>query len=147
MFELTPFERRNHRHMAAYNPFREFEDFERNFFHNDFGLTEFKMDIKDEGNAFVLEADLPGFNKDDIHVDVDGNYLTISAERHNESEKKDKHGNYIRQERSYGSYSRSFDVSNVKTDDIKVAYKDGVLRLNLPKKDGTLPGSRRLEIE
>lgn len=131
--------------MAAYNPFRELEDLERSFWGSN-PLGEFKTDIKDNGDSYLLEAELPGFNKDDIHVDIDGGYLTISAERHSENEEKDKKGNYIKCERSYGSFSRSFDVSNVKTEEIAAEYKDGVLKLTMPKKEGTLPSSRRLEI-
>ena len=145
MFELTPFDRRHHNHMESYNPFREWEDFEKNFF-KETSLAEFKTDIRDEGNAYVLEADLPGFKKEDIHIDLDRDYLTIRAERHNESEKKDKKGNYVRCERSYGSFSRSFDVSAVKTEEIEASYEDGVLKLHMPKKDGDTPTTRRLEI-
>lgn len=146
MFELTPYDRRRHSHMEPYNPFRELENLERNFFREN-SLAEFKTDIKDEGNAYVLEADLPGFKKEDINIDLDDDYLTIRAERHEESEKKDKKGNYIRCERSYGSFSRSFDVSNVKTDEITASYQDGVLKLHMPKKDGGTPKTRRLEIK
>lgn len=145
MFEMTPFDRRR-RHAAVYNPFREFENLERSFF-GDHAFSEFRTDIEDKGDSYVLEAELPGFEKDEIHVDIDDNYLTISAERRSECEEKDKKGNYIRCERSYGSLSRSFDVSNVKTEEIHAAYKNGVLRLTMPKKEETPPSSRRLEIE
>ena len=71
---------------------------------------------------------------------------TISAERSNETEKKDDKGNFVRRERSYGSFSRSFDVSSVKTEDITGEYKDGVLTLTMPKKEENVPTSRRIEI-
>ncbi|HIZ21051.1 MAG TPA: Hsp20/alpha crystallin family protein [Firmicutes bacterium] len=143
MFELSPF-RRNHG-MASFDPFREMEEMERRFFHD--VPTEFCTDIRDTGEAYVLEADLPGFQKGDIAIDVDDNRLTIRAERHTEAEQKDKKGNYVRCERSYGSYQRSFDVSQVKADAITAEYKDGVLKLTLPKKDAPAPTSRRLEIQ
>ena len=73
--------------------------------------------------------------------------MTIRAERHSEVEKKDKKHKYIRSERSYGSYSRSFDLSDVNSDDIKCKYDNGVLTLTLPKKEPQSPSSRRLEIE
>lgn len=105
-------------------------------------------DIKDNGDSYQLEADLPGFSKDDIKIDIEGDYLRINADRHSEIEEKDKQGNYIRCERSYGSYSRSFDVSDVKTDEIKSTYKDGVLTLNMPKKETkVIPAIKRIEIE
>ncbi len=148
------FTRKNNENaMTNYNPFRMMDDFERDFFGDPFGyfrggsLAEFKTDVKDEGDSFVLEADLPGFDKKDVHLDVDGDVLTVSAERHSEHEDKDKKGKYLCCERSYGAYSRSFDVSGIKADQIKAKYENGVLTLTMPKKTATLPQSRRLEIE
>lgn len=144
MFELTPFVRRNH--AAVYDPFRMFDEMEKRFF-KEGGIGEFKTDIRDTGEAYELEADLPGVKKEDIKVELDGNYLTVSAERNTESGEKDKKGNYVRRERSYGSYSRSFDVSGIQTDQITASYNDGVLQLRLPKKQEALPTTRRLEIQ
>ena len=76
MFELRPFERRNN-HIAAYDPW---DQMERAFFGDGSwgrGLSEFKTDIQDKGDSYLLEADLPGFKKEDIHVDVDGDTMTI----------------------------------------------------------------------
>lgn len=149
MFELS---RRNN-NKALYNPFREMDEIEKKFFGEPFGfftgggIDEFKTDIKDEGDHFELEADLPGFDKKDIHLDINGDVLRISAERHSEHEEKDKKGKFVRCERSYGSYSREFDMSNIKSDDIKAKYENGVLKLKLPKKEQTLPESKHLEIE
>ena len=151
MFELT---RRNNNHSVnAYNPFRDMEEFERNFFGYPFGsffgsqdLAAFKTDLTDEGDHYLLEADLPGFEKKDIHLDVDGDVLTVTAERHSKVEEKEK-DKVIRVERSYGSYSRQFDVSGVKTDEIKAKYDNGVLKLTLPKKEDVVPTARHLEIE
>ncbi len=145
MFEMTPFERRHHG-MSSMNPFRELEEMERDFFRSP-GLAEFKTDIHDSGDAYVLEADLPGFKKDDIHLDIEDHYLKISAERHTRSEEKDDKGCLLRSERSYGSFSRRFDISGVKEDAIKAAYKDGVLTLTMPKKEPAQPSARRLDIE
>lgn len=143
MFELTPFVKRNN--AAVYDPFRLFDEMERNFFKGS-SIGEFRADIQDTGDAYELEADLPGVKKEDIQVELDNNYLTISAERHAEKDEKDKKGNYVRRERSYGSYSRSFDVTGVQTDQITAEYTDGVLKLRLPKKQESLPTTRRLEI-
>ena len=91
MFELT--RRNNNHHVNAYNPFRELEEFERNFFGNPFAsffssgdLAEFKTDVTDEGDHYLLEADLPGFEKKDIQLDISGDTLTVSAERHSRIE-------------------------------------------------------------
>ena len=148
MFDLT---RKNNNHLVnSYNPFREMEEMENKFFNNFFGnndLAEFKSDLTDEGDHYLLESDLPGFDKKDIHLDVEDDVLTISAERHSKYEKKDKKDKFVCMERSYGSYSRQFDVSGIKTDEIRAKYENGVLKLILPKKDSVEPARRHLEIE
>ena len=142
---LVPYARKNHA-VSNFNPFHDFDELERAFF-SDNVLGEFKTDIQEDGDSFVLEADLPGFKKEDIHVDVKDNTLSITAERHSEFEKKDKKNSYLRFERSFGSYSRSFDVSGIDCANIKASYKDGVLLLTLPKQKKEEPTGRRLEIE
>ena len=100
--------------------------------------------MTDEGDHYLLEADLPGFEKKDITLDIQNDTLIVRAERKSKVEEKDK---VIRMERSYGSYTRSFDISGVDADKIKAKYVDGVLRLTLPKLEQRLPEGRRLEIE
>ncbi len=150
MFEMRPYTKKNN---SFYNPFRDMDEFEKKFFASPFGffengaLDEFKTDVKDEGDRYELEADLPGFEKKDIHLDINGDILTVSAERHSEHEEKDKKGKYVRCERSYGTYSRDFDVSGVDTEGIKAKYENGVLKLTMPKKADALPEAKHLEIE
>jgi len=148
MFEMKPY-RRNQ--VSTWNPFNEMDEFEKHFFDDNFfgsrALAEFKTDITDEGNAYQLKADLPGFRKEDIHLDVEEDTLIISAERHSENEEKDKKGKFVRCERSYGSYARSFDVSGIKVDGITAKYDDGVLTLTMPKRDVEVKSSKHLEIE
>lgn len=151
MFELRPYRKNNN--VVTYNPFKEMEDFEKAFFGDPFGgffrnsdIAEFKTDITDEGDHYLLEADLPGFDKNDIHIDLDGETLTIRAERHSEKKSEDKN-KYVCMERSYGKYARSYDVSAVDTENIKAKYDNGVLSLTLPKKTQTLPEKKQLEIE
>ena len=110
-------------------------------------LAEFKTDVTDEGDHYLLEADLPGFDKKDIQLDIHGDTLTVRAERHSRIEEKDKKDKVVRIERSYGSYSRQFNISGVEADQIKAKYDNGVLILTLPKKQATLTEGRRLEIE
>ena len=143
MFDMMPFERRNS--MARFDPFRELENFEKSFF-GDFG-GGFRTDIKDKGDHYELEADLPGVKKEDIAVDIDGDCLTISAQRDSQREEKNDQEQYVRRERSYGSYSRSFDISNVKSEEISGSYENGVLKLVLPKRSPTGSTSRRLDIQ
>ena len=151
MFELA---RRNNHHVESYNPFREMEEFEKKFFANPFAgffetpaFAEFKTDVADEGDHYLLEADLPGFEKKDIHLDVNGDVLRVHAERHSRFEEKDKENKVVRMERSFGSYDREFDISGIKAEEIKAKYENGVLKLVLPKKEQVLPESRTLEIE
>lgn len=149
MFELS---RRNNGYLDnRYDPFREMEKLERSFFGDPFfgsrDLAQFQTDITDEGDHYLLEADLPGFDKQDIHLDVTGDTLTIQAERHSKAEEKDNKDRIVRVERSYGAYSRRFDLSQVDAQNIRAKYENGVLSLTLPKKEGVQPASRQLEIE
>ena len=145
MFELIPFDRRNHR-VSVYDPFRALDEMERAFFGSQQpSVFSFRTDVTDTGEAYKLEAELPGFKKDDIKIDIENDCLTISAER-KENKDENKH-NFVKRERFYGSYSRSFDVSGIDVDKISAAYTDGILTLELPKKVETPPASRRLEIQ
>ncbi len=144
MFELVPFVRRQN--VFSFDPFRELEKIEKDFFGSGENMR-FRTDIRDIGGAYELEAELPGFAKEDIKIDIQGDYLTVSAERRQEKDEKDGKGNYIRRERYYGSFSRSFDISGVDVEKISAAYKDGVLKLVMPKQEAKLPSAKRLEIE
>lgn len=146
MFELIPFDR-TIRHMASFDPFRELDSMERSFFGNTNVVSAFRTDVSDTGDAFKLEAELPGFNKDDIKIDIENDCLTISAERKLDTTDEDNKTNFVKRERFYGSYSRSFDVTGIDVDTIEAAYDNGVLTLTLPKKKEVLPASRRLEIK
>ena len=144
MFELIPFDR-TIRHMTNFDPFRELDNMERSFFGNGSVVSAFRTDVSDTGDAFKLEAELPGFSKDDIKIDIENDCLTISAERKFDDEDKKK--NFVKRERFYGSYSRSFDVTGIDTGAIEASYNDGVLTLTMPKKKAEVPASRRLEIK
>ncbi len=146
MFELIPFDR-TIRRMAAFDPFREMDNLERSFFGEGNVVSAFRTDVSDMGDAFKLEAELPGFSKDDLKIDIENDRLTISAERKLDTTDEDKKTNFIKRERFYGSYSRSFDVTGIDVDGIDASYTDGVLTLTLPKKKEVVPASRRLEIK
>ena len=142
MFGMVPFERHED------NFFDVFDNFERKFFGNSSAnLPAFRTDIKDADDKFVLEAELPGFDKEDISLDVKDGILTISAQHKEEKEDKDEKGQYIRRERRYGAFARSFDVSGIDTEKITAAYDKGVLTLTLPKQTEEVPASRRIEIQ
>lgn len=149
MLSLIPYTRFNR---ASYNPFKEMDDFENALFGGlsplgSGDISPIRTDIKETETAFELEADLPGFKKEDIEISLDGECLTISAKRNSEYTDKDKKNSYIRCERSYGEYSRSFDVSGINTEEIGAKYENGVLTLTLPKKQEAVPEKRKLEIQ
>lgn len=110
MFEIMPFDRRSYR--MSYNPFRELEQMEKNFW-GDQQVNPFRTDISETADGYKLEADLPGFRKEDIHIDIDDDILSIQAEHKDSNDEKDDKGDYIRRERYYGSYSRSFNVPSI----------------------------------
>ena len=144
--EMIPFYR-NNRHAVLSNPLRDIENFERAFFGPSSARAPFAVDIRETPDAFLIEADLPGFKKEDLHVEIENDTLTIRAERHSAAENKENGSAYVHQERSWGVYERSFDVSGVEADSISASYDGGVLTLTLPKKAEKAPGARRLEIQ
>lgn len=141
MFGMIPFERRDN------NVFDTFDSFARDFFSNsNTALPAFRTDIRDEGGSYVLEADLPGFKKEDISLELKDGVLTIQAQHQENDDQQDDKGNYLRRERRYGSFTRSFDVTGIDEDSISAAYENGVLKLNLPKAQPAQPETRRIEI-
>ena len=123
----------------------------RNFFLDDFfddfgkvRVNDFKCDVYEEDNDYVVEMDVPGFNKDEINIDVEKGYLTISAEHSDEKDEENK--NYIRKERVYGSTKRQFYVGDVDEDSIKANFSDGVLKVIVPKKE-EISNKKKIEIQ
>ena len=94
-----------------------------------------KTDVRETEDSYELDIDLPGFQKDEIHVDVKDGYLTVSAQKGLDKDEQDKKGRVLRQERYAGACSRSFYVGNVKPEDVKAKYEDGVLSVIVPKED------------
>lgn len=135
MFRITPY--RNNLDL-----FNVFDNFWSN---GEMPVNTFKTDIREEADKYVLEAEMPGFSKDDVKIDIEDNYLTLSAER--KVEKEESKSGYIRRERSYGSFKRSFNIEDVDADNIAAKYDSGVLVLDLPKKGEKAPKTRRLEIQ
>lgn len=95
-----------------------------------------KTDIREHDGGYELDVDLPGFKKDEINVELENGYLTISATKGLDKDEQDKKGKYIRRERYAGAMQRSFYVGDeVTQEDIKAKFEDGILRLSIPKKD------------
>ncbi|MGN1107455.1 MAG: Hsp20/alpha crystallin family protein [Huintestinicola sp.] len=139
MYGLTPFEK-----AFGFDPFT---DFDSGFVKNGKKFEPCRTDIFEDDDKFVMESELPGFDKKDIAIDISGSSLTLKAEHSENTEEKDKNGRYIRRERSFGSYQRSFDISGIDTEGISADYNNGILTMVLPKKKPDVPVSRRLEIQ
>ena len=94
---------------------------------------EMKCDIYEKGGRVHIELDVPGFNKEDVKVDLDDGILTIAATKHEDKEEKEK--NYYRKERLFGSFKRQFNVGNVKENEIDAKFNNGVLKISFPKEE------------
>lgn len=114
-----------------------FDDlFDEPFFKSNNTTTVMKTDIKEQDGSYMIDIELPGYNKEDIKAHLQDGYLTITASTNRNVDEKDNAGNYIRRERYTGQCSRSFYVGeNVRDEDIKAGYKDGILSLTVPKQD------------
>ena len=107
-----------------------------------------KTDVRELDDGYEIIVDLPGFKKDEIEVQLEDGYLTISAAKGLDKDENDKKGRVIRRERYAGACSRSFYIGDVKPEDVKAKYESGVLTLEVPKTDTKkLPSSSSIEIE
>ena len=118
-------------------PRRDFDLFGDDFFGDGFFKNEknnlMKTDIKETDDLYILDVDLPGYQKEDIKVDVTDGYLTIHAKTSNEINDEQK-GKYVRRERFTGECTRSFYVGeDIKDEEIKASFKNGILNLEIPK--------------
>jgi HSP20 family protein len=105
-----------------------------------------RVDIREKGDHFEITAELPGVNKDDIHVTLHDGVLTLEAETRQEKNEEED-GKVIRQERRYGKFMRSFNLGdNVEESDISARFNDGVLTLRAPKASEKPPAKRRIDI-
>lgn len=137
MFGLVPFGAR--KDLARQDDgFRSlFDVFNEPFFHDDFmpsfAQHAMKVDVKDTGDAYELTADLPGVKKEDLKLSYENSYLTIAAQSREEKDEKDDKGNYIRRERRSGAVSRSFYIDDIDESKVDAEFKDGVLKVLMPK--------------
>ena len=132
--------------------------------HNDFDLIEdmfrdpfftneeskiMKTDIKEKKDKYIIDIDLPGYEKENIKMSIEDGYLTVNASTNTEKEDKEE-GKFVRKERYMGSCSRSFYVGDaVENEDIKASFKNGTLRIEVPKKEEKkeLPEKKYIQIE
>ena len=107
-----------------------------------------KTDVRETENSYEVDVDLPGFQKDEIRLDLKDGYLTISAAKGLDKDEQDKQGRYIRQERCTGQCSRSFYVGDVKPEEVSAKFENGILTLDVPKAgQKKLPENNRICIE
>lgn len=147
MFDMVPFIKNNNSIIRRGD---YFDDLFNNFFQDDF-LTNFnmmgnsfKVDLKEDENNYIIEADLPGFNKEAINLEYDNNYLIITAKRDDTFE--DKKENLVRREKKYGEFRRSFYIDNVQNDNIAATFENGVLKITLPKNKEGFTNRRKIDI-
>ena len=131
-----------------YSDYDFFEDAMRDFFPGFYGRRSeghkyMRTDIKESDKGYEMEIELPGMDKKDINIDLSDGYLTISAGK---SDKEENKHNYIRRERSF-SCSRSYYVGDVKREDVKAKYDNGILSITIPKDEPKESGSSRIDIE
>lgn len=95
-----------------------------------------KTDVRETDNSYELDIDLPGFKKDEITIQLDNGYLSISASKGLDKDEENKNGKYIRRERYAGAMNRTFYVGgNLTQQDIQAKFEDGILKISVPKKD------------
>lgn len=131
------------------NSFDLFDDFFKDDFFTRRQPALMKTDIKEKNDKYVIEMDLPGYEKENITLTLENGYLEISASVVKEDNSDDDE-KFVRQERFYGECSRSFYVGDELTEeDIHAEFKNGILKIELPKKDETkqLPKAKTIEIE
>lgn len=150
MLRPALFDNRNYKPLFFEDSFdRMFDDAFKNFW-GDNQLRRydaFRTDVIDQDDNYLLQAELPGFKKEDINIDLKNDLLTISAS-HKEEKDEEEQNKYIRKERYYTSYSRSFRVNNIEAEDIDASYNNGILEVRLPKKDAEAKEAvQRIEIK
>lgn len=126
--------------VVGFDPFRNFDEFfympRLPVFRAGASEPEMKMDVSEDDKTYYLKAEIPGVQKENIHISIDGNEVSITAEMKKETEEK-KGATVLRSERYYGRWSRSFTLGNaVDGAKAEAKYTDGVLMLTLPKKVG-----------
>ena len=131
---------------------REFKNMEKKLYGHR-AKNVMNTDIKESDNGYEMEIDLPGFSKDEVTVELNEGYLTISASKglnrdEAENDKEAKKGNYIRRERYAGACQRSFYIGEgIHEEDIKAKFEHGVLNLCIPKKSAQIPEKKTIMIE
>ena len=144
MFGLTPYRNRRGLSRRIFDIDRIFDDMLDELDYRFFSYNPMRVDIKETDDKYLLEAELPGVNKDDIIIEVRNDIMTISVERNEEI--REERENYIRRERRFGSFRRSFPVDDVEQDKIDAKFENGILYLELPRKKDFRGKTNRIKI-
>lgn len=133
MFDLTPFKKNQ---VARTDDAIDFYNMVENFFNDNQAPfksfnDKFKLDIKENDKEFIVDAEVPGYSKDDIHIKFDNDRLTISVSK--KEEKSEEGEKYIHKERSYQSMQRSIYLPNIDEGSIKASFENGILKITAPK--------------
>ena len=150
MFGLTPYSRRNNEVARRNDPF-SFGGLLDDFFGEAFMPAVFtasnpiKTDIRETDKEYVVEAEIPGARKEDIKLELRDDVLTIAVEHKEEG--NEERSDYIRRERRYGSYCRSFQVENEKNEAVAAKYENGILTVTLPKSEETREKKHHIDIQ
>lgn len=111
-------------------------------------VSRMKCDIYEKDGVYTMEMDIPGFNREDVNIEIDDNdYLTITAEKTLENNDSDDNKNYVRRERSYGKYQRSFYVGDIDKENIDAVFENGILKVTMPKKQEQKLSKKTIEIK
>lgn len=145
MFDLVPFGKRRD------DAFGVLAKSLNEVFNDDFfapiksSTMSFRTDIRESEQAYLIEAEMPGFKKEEIDIDYASPYLTIKAVRKEENSEENKDHQVVRRERRYGEYVRRFYVQDIADDEIRASLKDGLLTLSVPKRQKSQ--GKRIEIQ
>jgi HSP20 family protein len=149
MFGLTPY-RKNQDLGRSKNDLWDLDSMFENFFNDSLfpafynNSNHMKVDVKENETEYIVEAELPGVNKEDVNIELNDNNLTISVSK-NEQVNEERE-NYIRKERHQSSMTRSFYVENVNNEKVDAKFNNGLLSIVLPKKEPGNPKNKKIDI-
>jgi len=147
MFEVIPY-KNNNRLMSRNSD--DFSQLFNNFFNDDFSVPSnsidggFKVDLKENDNEYIIQADLPGVKKEAINIEYNNNYITISTKVDDSVEEKED--TYVRRERHFGEFKRSLYIDNIDADKIDASFSNGVLDVKLPKLNKDVVNKKKISI-
>jgi len=142
--------------LVRFEPFRDFENFQnrlQKYFNdfNSFGVSKEntfspQIDISEEDDKIIVDAEIPGVKKEDIKITIQDNILTIKGEKKKVEEEKNK--NYFRSERSYGNFQRCFTIpKQVSSDNVEAKFEDGMLHIEMKQVEPKKPEERTIELK